>query len=66
VILQLGYRYSRALMMLSVGDLVLDITIVTEGQLRADDDNPASITMGAAARRPTSAPGRPRSANRPG
>ncbi len=33
-------------MMLSIGDLVLDITIVTEGQLRADDDNPASITLG--------------------
>jgi len=33
-------------MVLSIGDLVLDITIVTEGQLRADDDNPASITMG--------------------
>ncbi len=46
MILQLGYRYSRALMMLSIGDLVLDVTIVTEGKLRADDDNPASITMG--------------------
>ncbi len=33
-------------MMLSIGDLVLDITIVTQAQLRADDDNPASITMG--------------------
>jgi sugar/nucleoside kinase (ribokinase family) len=33
-------------MMLSIGDLVLDITILTEGKLRADDDNPASITLG--------------------
>jgi sugar/nucleoside kinase (ribokinase family) len=33
-------------MMLSIGDLVLDITIVTQGRLRADDDNPASITLG--------------------
>jgi sugar/nucleoside kinase (ribokinase family) len=33
-------------MMLSIGDLVLDITIVTEGRLRPDDDNPASITLG--------------------
>jgi sugar/nucleoside kinase (ribokinase family) len=33
-------------MLLSIGDLVLDITILTEGQLRADDDNPANITLG--------------------
>ncbi len=33
-------------MMLSIGDLVLDITIVPEGPLRVDDDNPASITVG--------------------
>src|SRR5260370_21655809 len=41
-----GCPYSRALMMLSIGGLGLHITIVTQGQLRADDDNPASITMG--------------------
>ncbi|HEX9098968.1 MAG TPA: PfkB family carbohydrate kinase [Candidatus Dormibacteraeota bacterium] len=46
MILLWGYRYSRALMMLSIGDLVLDITILTKGQLRVDDDNPASITLG--------------------
>lgn len=33
-------------MMLSIGDLVLDITIVPRGGLRLDDDNPASITLG--------------------
>ena len=33
-------------MMLSIGDLVLDITIVPAGPLRIDDDNPASITFG--------------------
>jgi sugar/nucleoside kinase (ribokinase family) len=33
-------------MILSIGDLVLDITIVPEGPLRADDDNPAAITVG--------------------
>ncbi len=31
-------------MMLSIGDLVMDITIVPEGLLRVDDDNPSSIT----------------------
>lgn len=33
-------------MMLSIGDLLLDITIVPEGMLRVDDDNPATITVG--------------------
>lgn len=32
--------------MLSIGDLVLDITIVPERPLRADDDTPATITIG--------------------
>lgn len=32
--------------MLSIGDLVLDITIVPEASLRVDDDNPASISVG--------------------
>ena len=32
--------------MLSIGDLVMDITIVPEGPLRVDDDNPSSITFG--------------------
>jgi sugar/nucleoside kinase (ribokinase family) len=33
-------------MIMSIGDLVLDITIVPEGRLRPDDDNPAVITIG--------------------
>ena len=33
-------------MMLSIGDLLLDITIVPEAPLRVDDDNPATITLG--------------------
>lgn len=33
-------------MMLSIGDLVLDITIVPEARLRVDDDNPAQISIG--------------------
>jgi sugar/nucleoside kinase (ribokinase family) len=33
-------------MMLSIGDLVLDITIVPEGPLALNDDNPAGITVG--------------------
>ena len=33
-------------MMLSIGDLVMDITIVPEGRLRVDDDNPAGISVG--------------------
>src|SRR5216683_1875723 len=38
--------YSRAQMILSLGDLVVDITIVPEGPLRDDDDNPARIRIG--------------------
>jgi len=38
--------YSRAQMILSIGDLVVDITIVPEGPLRVDDDNPARIRIG--------------------
>lgn len=33
-------------MILSIGELLLDITIVPEGQLTPDDDSPAEITMG--------------------
>jgi sugar/nucleoside kinase (ribokinase family) len=33
-------------MIMSIGDLVLDITIVPEGRLRQDDDNPAVIRVG--------------------
>jgi len=33
-------------MMLSIGDLLMDITIVPEGPLRVDDDNRAAITLG--------------------
>ena len=32
--------------MLSIGDLVLDITIVPERRLQPDDDTPAAITIG--------------------
>src|SRR5258707_12374330 len=38
--------YSRAQMILSLGDLVVDITIVPEGPLRVDDDNPARLRIG--------------------
>src|SRR5712691_10755640 len=33
-------------MMLSIGDLVLDVTIIPEHELRPDDDNPATIRLG--------------------
>lgn len=33
-------------MMLSIGDLVLDVTIVPERRLQADDDTPSAITVG--------------------
>ena len=33
-------------MMLSIGDLVLDVTIIPEHPLRPDDDNPAKIRVG--------------------
>src|SRR6266446_10474831 len=38
--------YSRGQMMLSIGDLVVDVTIVPEGPLRVDDDNPSRIRIG--------------------
>src|ERR1700674_2032373 len=39
-------RYPRQVLIVSIGDLVLDIAIVPEGALVADDDSPATITMG--------------------
>ena len=33
-------------MMLSIGDLVLDVTVAPKGPLKVDDDNPATITVG--------------------
>jgi ribokinase len=33
-------------MMLAIGELLVDVTIVPEGRLRLDDDSPASITIG--------------------
>jgi sugar/nucleoside kinase (ribokinase family) len=38
--------YSPEHMILSIGDLLLDITIVPEGTLWPDDDRPASIRLG--------------------
>jgi sugar/nucleoside kinase (ribokinase family) len=38
--------YSPDHMILSIGDLLLDITIVPDGALRPDDDRPASIRLG--------------------
>ena len=37
---------SSSRMIVSIGDLVLDISIVPEGLLQADDDSPATITVG--------------------
>ena len=37
---------SSSRMIVSIGDLVLDISIVPEGPLQADDDSPAKITIG--------------------
>src|ERR1700694_6074848 len=39
-------RYPRQVLIVSIGDLVLDIAIVPEGALVADDDSPATITLG--------------------
>jgi len=39
-------RYSRQVLIVSIGDLLLDIAIVPEGQLQPDDDSPATITLG--------------------
>ena len=33
-------------MIVSIGDLVLDVSIVPEGPLQPDDDTPATITIG--------------------
>src|ERR1700736_3424357 len=38
--------YPRRVVIVSIGDLVLDISIVPEGPLQADDDSPATITIG--------------------
>jgi ribokinase len=39
-------RYPRQVLIVSIGDLLLDIAIVPEGALVADDDSPAVITLG--------------------
>lgn len=41
-----GWPYSRDSVIVSIGDLVLDIAIVPEGPLQPDDDTPAAITLG--------------------
>src|SRR5229473_1681311 len=41
-----GLSLLSSQMMLSIGDLLTDITIVPEEPLRVDDDNPAAITLG--------------------
>ena len=41
-----GARYPRQVLIVSIGDLVLDIAIVPEGPLLPDDDSPATITIG--------------------
>src|SRR2546428_11373715 len=38
--------YPRQVVIVSIGDLVLDVRIVPEGPLEPDDDSPASITIG--------------------
>ncbi|TMC51695.1 MAG: carbohydrate kinase family protein [Chloroflexi bacterium] len=42
----LSGRYPRQVLIVSIGDLVLDIAIVPEGPLQPDDDSPAAITIG--------------------
>jgi sugar/nucleoside kinase (ribokinase family) len=47
--LQYGHhagRYPRQGVIISIGDLVLDIAIATAGPLQPDDDSPATITIG--------------------
>jgi len=39
-------RYGRQIVIVSIGDLVLDIAIVPDGPLVPDDDSPARITIG--------------------
>ena len=38
--------YPRRVLIVSIGDLLLDISVVPESPLQADDDTPASITLG--------------------
>ena len=38
--------YPRQVVIVSIGDLVLDVRIVPDGPLEPDDDSPASITIG--------------------
>src|SRR5205807_5740942 len=42
----LGGRYPRQVVIVSIGDLVLDVRIVPQGPLQPDDDTPATITIG--------------------
>src|SRR5216683_4269818 len=39
-------RYPRQVLIVSIGDLLLDIAVVPEGPLQPDDDSPATITLG--------------------
>ena len=39
-------RYRRQVLIVSIGDLVLDIAIVPDGPLEPDDDSPAKISIG--------------------
>lgn len=39
-------RYPRQVLIVSIGDLLLDIAIVPKGALVPDDDSPAAITLG--------------------
>src|SRR5438477_527053 len=41
-----GGEYPRQVVIVSIGDLVLDVRIVPEGPLEPDDDSPASIAIG--------------------
>jgi len=43
---QLRYGYPRQVVIVSIGDLVLDVRIVPAGPLEPDDDSPASIAIG--------------------
>jgi sugar/nucleoside kinase (ribokinase family) len=44
---QLQYRgYPRRVVIVSIGDLLQDISVVLEGPLQPDDDTPATITIG--------------------
>ena len=41
-----GRGYPRQMLLAAIGDLVLDITIAPDGDLRTNDDTPASIRVG--------------------